>query len=231
MSFVITKASKRGKTNLDWLTSYHSFSFGNYYNPKSMGFGKLRVLNDDIIKPNFGFGMHPHSNMEIITIVLNGSLRHTDSLGNTGVLTPGIIQIMSAGKGILHSEVNSSKDLDLELLQIWIEPTLLNITPRYEQKEFEFSDNSHTYIVGDTDENSLRLNQRASLSILNFDLDSLYAFEPKILNSKIFIFVIQGDITTLNERLLTRDSMQVTNESILNIKFNSNSKVLIIETL
>ncbi len=133
----IRKSKERGFADLGWLKSYHSFSFGDYYDPAHMGFRSLRVINEDVVAPGAGFGAHPHRNMEIVTIVLDGALRHQDNTGNEGVITPGMIQRMSAGKGIVHSEMNASTENPVHLLQIWIEPDKMNIEPGYE--EFNFS--------------------------------------------------------------------------------------------
>src|SRR3989338_1757718 len=136
MSFDIHRADQRGTTKIDWLYSRHSFSFGDYYDKYKTGFKSLLVLNDDLIDPNTGFGMHPHKNMEIITIVLKGSLKHKDILGNEGLLRENEVQVMTAGNGIVHAEYNNSNKIKLELLQIWISTNKLNLKPSYNHKEF-----------------------------------------------------------------------------------------------
>ena len=133
MNSVIHKAETRGHANHGWLNSHHSFSFANYYNPERMNFGVLRVLNDDQVQKGQGFGTHPHDNMEIISIPLEGDLEHKDSMGNTTVIKEGEIQVMSAGTGIQHSEYNKNLDKDVKFLQIWIFPNQKNVTPRYDQ--------------------------------------------------------------------------------------------------
>jgi len=141
MKTIIHKASERGSANHGWLHAKHSFSFAQYYNPRKMNFGALRVLNDDIIEVGTGFGEHPHDNMEIITIPLDGSLKHKDSMSNTWIpLNVGEVQVMSAGTGIQHSEMNNLHDKALNLFQIWIMPNKQNVTPHYNQKVFDKSD-------------------------------------------------------------------------------------------
>ena len=126
-------ANTRGNANHGWLNANHSFSFANYHNPERMNFGALRVLNDDTIAPGMGFGTHPHENMEIITIPLEGDLEHKDSMGNIGVINEGEIQVMSAGTGVHHSEYNKNADQAVKVLQLWVFPKKQNVTPRYDQ--------------------------------------------------------------------------------------------------
>ena len=133
----IRKANDRGHVNHGWLNTYHSFSFASYYDPAFMGFSALRVINEDVLQGGGGFGMHPHKDMEILTYILSGSIAHKDSMGNAEMLRAGEFQIMSAGTGIRHSEYNASESEPLHLYQIWIHPNVLNLTPRYEQKDFE----------------------------------------------------------------------------------------------
>ena len=137
MNTILHQANTRGHANHGWLDSWHTFSFANYYDPKRVHFGALRVINDDIIDGGRGFGTHPHEDMEIITIPLAGALAHKDSMGNSSTIEHGEVQIMSAGTGIAHSEFNPNPDQPVNLLQIWVMPGRLGITPRYEQKKFE----------------------------------------------------------------------------------------------
>jgi redox-sensitive bicupin YhaK (pirin superfamily) len=226
---LIHRNEERGGGEFDWLKSKFSFSFSDYYNPNRMGFGKLRVLNDDIIAPNMGFGMHPHKDMEIITIVNEGKLEHKDSLGNKEIITPGIIQVMSAGRGIVHSEINASDKEDLKLFQIWIEPNKKDHLPRHDEINFNFEENSITQIVGgEENKDYLFINQDANLFILNFEKDNIKEFNFSK-EKGVFIFVIEGKIKIYDIELNNRDSLEITNEEKININFLDNSRVLIIE--
>src|SRR3989344_3753779 len=170
MKIKIQHSSERGSTELGWLHSRHSFSFGNYYNPRRMNFGFLRVLNDDIVEPGKGFGMHFHDNMEIISIVLEGALEHKDSMGNHGVIKAGEVQRISAGTGISHSEFNHSYKEKVHFLQVWIEPKETSLRPNYEQKRFDLKNNKLTTIVsGSKNKNTTYINQDAYFLIGNFD--------------------------------------------------------------
>jgi len=136
MKTILHKSTERGHANHGWLNSYHSFSFANYNDPSKVHFGALRVLNDDTVKAGFGFPKHPHDNMEIVSIPLSGDLEHNDSTGRHAIIRQNDVQIMSAGSGIVHSEMNANKDKDVKFLQIWVFPKERNIKPRYEQKNF-----------------------------------------------------------------------------------------------
>src|SRR4051812_11311883 len=160
--------SERGKTEIGWLHSRHSFSFGQYYDPRNMGFRSLRVINDDVVDPSSGFGEHGHDNMEIITWVIRGVLRHRDSTGTDGEIRPGEVQAMTAGRGIRHSEMNPSPTESVHLIQIWIEPDTLNLPPSYAQKMFDKSgrENKWQHVAGpDGRDGSLRIHQDATLSV------------------------------------------------------------------
>ena len=173
-NFIIHKAEQRGHAQHGWLDTYHSFSFANYHDPAKVHFGVLRVLNDDTIEGGMGFGMHPHDNMEIITIPIFGGVHHKDSMGNSGIINTGDVQVMSAGTGIYHSEENANADLDLKLFQIWIFPNKRNITPRYDQKTFEVSDRTNKFqqIVSPMgSEDGLNIHQDAWFSLVNLDKD------------------------------------------------------------
>jgi redox-sensitive bicupin YhaK (pirin superfamily) len=146
MTTQLYKASERGTANFGWLNANYSFSFANYFNPQRIQFGMLRVLNDDTIAPGMGFGTHPHENMEIITIPLEGALKHQDSMENEGTISFGEVQVMSAGTGIQHSEVNASQTNQLKLLQLWVFPDAENVTPRYEQKFFDLEKKSNSFV-------------------------------------------------------------------------------------
>ncbi len=164
----VHRSNERGRTQLDWLDSYHSFSFGEYYDPRNMGFRALRVINEDFVAPGGGFPRHPHRDMEIITYVLQGAIEHRDSLGNGSTIRPGDGQRMSAGRGIMHSEFNASRTEPVHLLQIWIEPKERGIAPGYEQKSFSNEDKRGRLRViasPNAEDGAVRIYQDASLSV------------------------------------------------------------------
>ena len=172
MKHIIHKAESRGYANHGWLKSYHTFSFAGYHNPERVHFGMLRVLNDDFVDAGMGFGKHPHDNMEIISIPLSGALHHQDSTGRDKIIQTGDVQIMSAGTGIFHSEVNASQVEPVTFLQLWIFPKVNNIEPRYDQKEFNVADRTNQFqvVVSPTQENdSLFINQDAWLSLIELE--------------------------------------------------------------
>lgn len=190
----IRRSKERGYADLGWLRSYHSFSFGDYYDPANMGFRSLRVINEDVVAPAAGFGAHPHRNMEIVTIVMEGALRHKDNTGNEGVITPGKIQRMSAGKGIVHSEMNASSDKSVHLFQIWIEPNKMNIDPGYEELDFKWPESGSVILA--SEEGSLggvKIQQDAQIK-----LHQLRAGDSLKLTSEVnrgrWLHVITGDI-------------------------------------
>lgn len=208
----IRRATDRGKANFEWLDSNHTFSFGHYYDPHHMGHGPLRVINDDRVKPSGGFPGHGHSNMEIISYVIEGGLRHKDSIGTGSVITPGEVQRMSAGKGIWHSEYNASKDDDVHFLQIWIIPERDGIEPSYEQKRFfsATNDNGHFKLVGSRDgrDNSVTIHQDVNLYAGRFDKDdnATVTIEPGRL---AWVQMVKGSITLNGETLREGDGVAI----------------------
>ena len=163
---VLRKASNRGHTKIDWLDSWHTFSFGNYYDPQHMGFGPLRVINDDVVSPGQGFDTHPHDNMEIVSIVISGALEHKDSMGHGSIITPGDVQKMSAGTGIHHSEFNPSAEESVHFLQIWIMPDMQGLEPSYRQQKFapeKMKDRWCLIVSPDGAEESLKIYQDAKI--------------------------------------------------------------------
>ncbi|MEK6947938.1 MAG: pirin family protein [Nanoarchaeota archaeon] len=224
MKKTIQKNSERGKFKNEWLDTHYSFSFSNYYNPKRLGFGKLLVLNDDIIKPLQGFPMHSHNNMEIITIILEGTLEHKDNMNNIGRIEENEIQMMSAGTGIMHSEYNPSKTKETKLLQIWIKPSEEDIDPRYEQKKIKLKENELNLIVTSKD-----IKQDTKLYLGEFKEEKEFSYKTEK-DKGIFIFVIEGKIEVESCILNERDSIEITETDEINIKTQKNSKILIIET-
>lgn len=199
MSIVIHTADSRGLVDMDWLHSRHTFSFGQYYNPDRMGLGSLRVINDDVVAPSMGFDTHPHNNMEIVSIPLEGQLRHADSMGNTQIIRTGEVQLMSAGTGIHHSEYNDSDKQAVNFLQIWIEPATRNTNPRYAQRMFATNDRMNQLqlvISPDGRDDSLSINQQAYMSLLNWRTSTLqpepFTYQPFLPDSQLYLLILEG---------------------------------------
>ena len=234
MNKVLHLAQERGLVSFGWLDAKYSFSFGNYFNPDKMNFGALRVLNDDTIAPAMGFGKHPHKNMEIITIVQSGSLKHEDSMGNKGIIEAGDIQVMSAGSGIEHSEVNASSQNSLTLFQLWIHSQRQDVTPRYEQKKIAplLTDNAFTTIVKPKQEalkDDIWIHQQAYISIGNFSNETQTNYSVQQSQNGVYIMVIEGSIVVADQTLQHRDAIGIWNTQSVDISITKNSKVLIVE--
>ena len=231
-NFIIHKAEQRGHAQHGWLDTFHSFSFANYHDPEKVHFGVLRVLNDDTIEGGMGFGMHPHDNMEIITIPIFGGVHHKDSMGNSGIINTGDVQVMSAGTGIYHSEENANAELDLKLFQIWIFPNKKNVTPRYDQKTFEVKDriNKFQQIVspmGETD--GLNIHQDAWFSLANFNKDFETTYQIKKPGNGVYVFVIEGSATINNQKLNSRDAIGISAIQSISIKADTDAQILIMD--
>ena len=234
MNKVLHIAQERGLVSFGWLEAKYSFSFGNYYNPEKMNFGALRVLNDDTIAPAMGFGKHPHKNMEIITIVQSGALKHEDSMGNKGIIEAGDIQVMSAGSGIEHSEVNASSQNSLTLFQLWIHSQRQDVTPRYEQKKIAplLTDNTFTTIVKPKQEalkDDIWIHQQAYISIGNFSNETQTNYSMQQNQNGVYIMVIEGSIVVADQTLQHRDAIGLWNTQSVDISITKNSKVLVVE--
>ncbi len=227
------KENTRGKANHGWLNTAHSFSFGNYYDPKRMNFGVLRVLNDDIVVGGMGFGQHPHNNMEIITIPLAGELEHNDSIGNGEVIHSGDVQVMSAGTGITHSEKNASGKNEVRFLQIWVIPNKKNVTPRYQQISLNPDDrlNKLQQIVSpNQDDAGVWIYQDAwfHLGKFNKNFKTDYTLKGKI--SGVYAFVIDGDFIINGQKLNKRDAIGITDTGKINIEAETEgAEILLIE--
>ena len=234
MNKVLHIAQERGLVSFGWLDAKYSFSFGNYYNPDKMNFGALRVLNDDTIAPAMGFGKHPHKNMEIITIVQSGALKHEDSMGNKGIIEAGDIQVMSAGSGIEHSEVNASSQNSLTLFQLWIHSQRQDVTPRYEQKKIAplLTDNTFTTIVKPKQEalkDDIWIHQQAYISIGNFSDQTQTNYSMQQSQNGVYIMVIEGSIAVADQALQHRDAIGLWNTNSVDMTITKNSKVLVVE--
>lgn len=205
---ILHKADTRGHANHGWLDSHHTFSFANYYNPERMQFGALRVFNDDTVAAGRGFGSHPHDNMEIISIPLNGALEHQDNLGNTVITKAGEIQVMSAGTGVFHSEYNASKDQPASFLQIWVYPNQLNVTPRYDQITLQESKNNLQQVISPSKEDAgTWIYQDAWFHIGRFDESAGTTYHLKKEGNGVYIFVMQGAFTVNGQQLEARDGL------------------------
>jgi redox-sensitive bicupin YhaK (pirin superfamily) len=232
MKTILYPAKERGHVNLGWLDSFHSFSFGQYHDPAKVHFGALRVVNDDSIAGGGGFGTHPHDNMEIVTIPLEGKLAHKDSTGNEGIISKGDVQIMSAGTGIRHSEYNASSTEYAKLLQIWVFPKQKNIKPVYGQKTFDLKDRNNNWQVvvsPDASEKALNINQDARFSLVNLEAGKSISYDMKWKDAGLYLFVIDGAVQSEGQTLANRDALGVSETSQVQIKAMSNAQLLAIE--
>lgn len=231
-NIIIHKAATRGGANHGWLNAKHSFSFANYYNPERMNFGVLRVLNDDQIAPAMGFSTHPHDNMEIITIPLEGAVRHKDSMGNEGVIQRGEVQVMSAGTGIYHSEFNHNKDQDLKLLQIWLFPNKEGVTPRYDQISIptDIKNEFYQILSPSADDEGVWIHQNAWFNMANLDngVAATYKIHAPATNG-VYAFIIKGDVSINGQALNERDGMGIWNVDQLDVVASSDAEVLLME--
>jgi quercetin 2,3-dioxygenase len=229
MKTVLFPADQRGHADHGWLNSYHSFSFASYYDPEKVHFGMLRVLNDDTVAPGMGFGEHAHDNMEIISIPLEGSLEHKDSMGHKKVITTGEVQIMSAGTGIHHSEYNHSSTEPVKFLQIWVFPKQRNITPRYDQKKFDIKEEFTTVVSPDKADGSIFINQDAWFAIANPKSEKNLDYELHDDEHGIYLFVLEGSATVGEHILERRDAIGIWDTDLVHIKAKGGSKLLVIE--
>ena len=197
MKTILHKADSRGHANHGWLMSYHTFSFAGYHDPSRMHFGALRVLNDDTVAAGMGFGRHPHDNMEIVSIPLSGDLHHNDSTGRDKIIKEHDVQIMSAGSGIQHSEVNANRDKEVQFLQIWVFPKEKNIAPRYDQKSFKPEDrvNQLLNVVAPDNNEALWINQDAWFTLCNFTKAHSAQYHLHSKTSGVYVFVIKGEVS------------------------------------
>lgn len=230
---VLHKSESRGHADHGWLDTHHSFSFASWQNSERIHFGALRVLNDDHVKAGFGFGKHPHDNMEIVTIIMEGALEHQDSMGHTEAIRPNEVQVMSAGTGVVHSEYNHSKDEDVRLFQIWIFPDKQNVTPRYDQKVFDEKEriNKLQTLVSpiDKQDEGLKIHQDAWIYRSRLEKGKSIDIQPHSTHHGFYVFIIDGNITVENETLSRRDAIGISEVENINITANDNSDVLILE--
>jgi redox-sensitive bicupin YhaK (pirin superfamily) len=230
--FILHTASSRGHADHGWLNAYHSFSFASWYNPERIQFGMLRVLNDDTVAAGMGFGTHPHDNMEIITIPLEGDLAHKDSMGNAATIKTGDVQVMSAGTGIQHSEFNPNADQHTKLFQIWLFPKYRNVEPRYQQITLDSTKqkNDFAQILSPNEEDEgVWIHQDAWFYLSDFDKDFSKKLALKKEGNGFYIMNIEGKIEVNGEKLEKRDAIGIWETNELEIKANSDSRFLIME--
>ncbi len=230
---ILHKAEGRGHANHGWLNSFHTFSFGSYYNPQAMNFGALRVLNDDTVSGGMGFGRHPHDNMEIISIPLEGDLEHKDSIGNTAIIRKGDIQAMSAGTGIYHSEQNAHENEQVKFLQIWIYPNQKNVEPRYDQLTLNLADRHNRLqqiLSPNPDDEGIWIYQNAWFHMGKFDQGKSTKYELKDrAHNGVYTFVLNGEITVNGQKLNTRDGLGSWNIDALDITADTEAEFLLME--
>ena len=228
---IVRKATERGHVNVDWLNSYHTFSFGSYHDPDWMGFQTLRVINDDVIAPASGFGTHGHRDMEIVTYVLAGALEHKDSLGTGAVIYPGEVQRMTAGTGITHSEFNHSADEAVHLLQIWIIPDTVGLTPSYEQKNFPAAEKQGKLrLVASRNgrDGSVTIHQDADMYVGLISTNESISFDPQP-DRSVWLHVAQGEVTVDDRLLSAGDAIAYPSGSNLTIASPSSGEIILFD--
>lgn len=232
MKTLFHSASARGHADHGWLNAHHSFSFANWYDPSKVHFGMLRVLNDDIIAGGEGFGTHPHNDMEIITIILDGALEHKDSMGNGSVIKPGDVQVMSAGTGVMHSEFNPLPTKATNLFQLWIFPKEKNIAPRYDQKTFNESNRHNsiqTVVSGFKKSDELYIHQDAAIALTNLDANTSIDYTMNKTGNGAYIMVINGKAEIEGTTLNRRDAIGVWETDKVKINASEKTELIIIE--
>lgn len=227
----IRRSEDRGRTKIDWLDSYHSFSFGEYYDPEHLNFGPLRVLNDDTILPTSGFPTHPHRDMEIVSIVTNGAMAHRDSTGSSGVIGINDIQRMTAGKGIMHSEFNASDNVTLKLIQIWFLPNQKSLTPSYEQITFEPGERKNNLLLvvsGNKEDGVVFINQDAKIFLSDLEKGKSVTHNTKF-ERGIYIHIAEGEVEINGTVLKRGDAAEITNENAVKITSLADSKIILFD--
>lgn len=227
-------ATERGHADHGWLNTWHSFSFATYFNPAREKFGCLRVLNDDTVAGGTGFDLHPHNNMEIVTLILEGALEHSDSMGNTQVISKGEVQVMSAGTGIFHAEYNHSATDDVKFFQLWIFPREKGLKPRYDQKLVEDLDTDNKLVTLVTPDNvkqddSLWIHQDAYISAIKLLKENTFEYKTRIPGNGVFVLVIEGKSSVGNNLLFRRDAIAVSDSESIQVKAIDDSKLLFVE--
>lgn len=233
MKTTLHKAATRGHANHGWLNSWHTFSFAGYHDPNRIHFGSLRVLNDDTVAPGMGFGRHPHDNMEIISIPLEGDLEHGDSMGSQAIIHQGDVQAMSAGTGLVHSEKNANDDRPVKFLQIWVFPKERNVAPRYDQKTFSDEEKKNKLLtvvspLGSAD-GGIQIHQDAWFSLGALDKGTTVQYDVKKEGNGVYAFLLEGDVTINDIVMNRRDGLGIEEEKLLSITANQASELLLME--
>ena len=232
MKTVLHTANSRGHANHGWLNSYHSFSFSSYYDPERMNFGMLRVLNDDTVAAGRGFGTHPHQNMEIVSIPLEGDLKHMDSMGNVAVIREGDIQVLSAGTGISHSEYNKNQDQEVKFLQIWIFPNSKNVDPRYDQvsiRELARKNSFYQILSPNASDQGVWIHQDAWFSMGDFDKGQQAEYRLHDPSNGVYLFVLHGSCSVEGQKLNSRDGLGIWETSGVSVSADDNCRILLME--
>jgi hypothetical protein len=229
---ILHKADTRGDADHVWLHSRHTFSFADYWDPDRMNFGVLRVLNDDYVAPGMGFGTHPHDNMEIISIPLEGDLEHKDSMGNVSVIKHGDVQVMSAGTGITHSEYNKNKEKPVKFLQIWVIPNVKNVKPRYGQITLDVDDRHNKFqqiLSPHPDDAGVWIYQNAWFHLGKFDKGFSEVYQIKSQDNGVYAFILSGDVTIEGQELKSRDGFGIWDVGKISIKADTDAEFLLME--
>ena len=232
MNTVFHPADTRGHANHGWLDTHHTFSFANYHNPERMHFGVLRVLNDDRVAEGRGFGMHPHDNMEIISIPIEGDLEHKDSMGNVAVIKEGDVQVLSAGTGIFHSEYNKYSDKAVKFLQIWVFPDKKQVEPRYDQisiRDIEKENEFYQILSPNKDDQGVWIHQNAWFSLGKFNTQTKVDHKPHLSNNGIYAFILEGKASIQGQELNRRDGFGLWNTDNISVMAEKDSKILLME--
>jgi redox-sensitive bicupin YhaK (pirin superfamily) len=229
----VLRSKERGRTKIDWLDSYHSFSFGEYYDPKNMGFGPIRVINDDLIQAGGGFPTHPHRDMEIVTIVTQGAVAHRDSSGGEGIIRVGEVQKMSAGKGIFHSEFNASDKEILKLYQIWIMPNQNGLKPAYEDIRYNVDEKKNKLLLVASNNHGdgvIFLNQDAKIYLADLDTNEILSYKTEK-SRGIYIHVTNGSVEVANTKLSSGDAIKLSSVESLEIKATENAGFILFDVV
>ena len=232
MNKIVHRSVDRGFSNLGWLESYHSFSFADYVDLDKMHFGPLRVLNDDRVDAGKGFSMHSHQNMEIISIPLSGGLEHQDNMGNRSIIQQGDVQVMSAGKGIFHSEYNKNQNREVQFLQIWVIPNKKDVVPRYDQIsiiDLQIKNQLYQILSPIPEDDGTWIHQEAWFYLGEFDRDKKQTYEIKKTGNGVYVFVLEGEIKISGEKINQRDAIGIWNTSSIEISAETDSRLLVID--